>query len=123
MPKFGRKKTVFDYIYSKPTIAVLMILVIFLGVSVFERYQVEREMAERRMATEEEYEALQGRKMELQKKVDYLAGERGIEEEVRKHFDVAKEGEQVVILLGEEDKPAPIEPEPETRKKWYQFWR
>lgn len=123
MPKFGRKKNIFDYIYSKPTIAVLMILVGFLAVSVYERYQVEREMAERRVATEEEYNLLQERKIELQKKVDYLAGERGIEEEVRKHFDVAKEGEQVVILLGEEADPVQEPPAPEKRKKWYQFWR
>lgn len=123
MPKFGQKKKLTDYLYTKPVVAVLLIVTGLLSVSVFERYQVEREMAARRLAAEEEYQMLQERKASLQEDVDYLSGERGIEEEIRKHFDVAKEGEQVVILLGEDPEPEPEIKPAEPRKKWYQFWR
>lgn len=122
MPKFGQKKKLTEYLYTKPVIAVLLIMVGFLGVSVFERYQVEREMAARRLAAEEEYQLLQERKASLTENVDYLSGERGIEEEIRKHFDVAKEGEQVIILLGEEETAVAEIDVPAPRKKWYQFW-
>ncbi len=40
----------------------------------------------------------------LEAKVQYLENDRGIEEELRNRFDVAKEGEQVVILLDRKDK-------------------
>ncbi len=122
MPKFGRKKSLSDHLYSKPVIAVLVVITGFLAVSVFERYQVEREMSARRITAEAEYQALLEREASLKEQVEYLSGERGIEEEIRKHFDVAREGEQVIILLGEDEPSASeISPEP-TRKKWYQFW-
>lgn len=123
MVQFGRKKQLTDYFYSKPVIAVLLILVGLLSFSVFERFQIEREMAARRIAAEEEYKSLEIRREELQEKVDYLSAQRGIEEEIRKHFDVAKTGEKVVILLGEDEEKATGTVDQESPKKWYQFWR
>jgi len=46
-----------------------------------------------------------------------------VEEEIRKNFDVARVGEQVIILTGEppiEQKPAVVEPQ---TTPWYIFWR
>ena len=45
---------------------------------------------------------LQNRAELLETKVEYMKDERGIEEELRSRFDVAKEGEQVIILLDSE---------------------
>lgn len=123
MVQFGRKKGFTDYFYSKPVIAVLVIIAGFLSVSVFERYQIEREMSARRLAAEQEYQNLQQRQAELEKKVNYLEDERGIEEEIRKHFDVAKTGEKVVILLGEDEVADETAATPEPEKRWYEFWR
>lgn len=123
MVQFGRKKSFTDYFYTKPVIAVLLIVVGFLSVSVFERFQIEREMAARRIAAEAEYQALEARKADLEDKVDYLSGERGIEEEIRKHFDVAKTGEKVIILLGDETVDTAVPTVIEPSKRWYQFWR
>lgn len=67
--------------------------------SVYKRYTIEREMDEKRAAVEEERKDLEERKTILQEKVDYLHDESGIEAEIRKHFDVAKDGEQVVVLI------------------------
>lgn len=60
-------------------------------------------MAARKEEQEEELEALQQRAQALEANVDHLMDERGIEEELRNRFDVAKEGEQVVIILDDED--------------------
>lgn len=123
MVQFGKKKKITDYIYTKPVIAVLFIVVVLLGRSVYARYMVERDMLQRRHVVEQEQIELRQRKEAMQEKVEYLEGDRGIEEEVRKRFDVAKEGEQVVILLGE-DKEEEVEATEEVAsKKWYQFWR
>ncbi len=121
MASFGKKKRFTEYLYSKPSLFLLGILIIFLSIAVYARFTVEREMAARQYETEQKKAELLERKGELQERVEYLSGERGIEEEIRKHFDVAKEGEQVVIIVGEEKEEAP-QPPVAPPKPWYQFW-
>ena len=123
MARFGQKKRLTEYLYSKPAIAVLIILAGFLSVAVYQRFSVEREMAARRESVEQERNDLLERKEELEERVEYLSGDRGIEEEIRKHFDVAKEGEKVIIIVDkEEDEPKTTQPLPVETKPWYQFW-
>lgn len=122
MASFGKKKKITDYLYSKPTLAVLGIIAVFMAFSVYQRFSVEREMAARRVEMEMKKQELIERKAELQTKVEYLSGERGIEEEIRKHFDVAKDGEQVVIIVDKEDEAPAEEVIVEEKKPWYQFW-
>jgi cell division protein FtsB len=122
MASFGKKKTLRDYFYSRPVIVVLGILFVFLLVSVYGRYTVAREMSHRREVTETEKQELLERKKILEEKVEYLGGERGLEEEIRTHFDVAKEGEKVIILMGEEKKEAPPPPPLPPQEPWYKFW-
>lgn len=124
MQKFGKKKSYTDWLYTRPVVFFLGVLVVLMGVAVFGRFGVERDMYARRMAAEEQLEKVEARKAEMEKEVEYLEGERGIEEEIRKHFDVAREGETVVILTGEPPEEEIVEtPEPEMPAKWYQFWR
>jgi len=91
------------------------------------RWQVEREMAARRAAVEAEQAALEARYQDLKADVTYLSDERSLEAEVRKHFDVAKAGESVVIIVDEERGAVAgaatssfVEAEP---PPWWQFWR
>jgi cell division protein FtsB len=122
MASFGKKKKISEYLYTKIGILFLLCVITFLSIAVYKRYTVEREMAERRLQTEQLRQELQGRKEMLEERVEYLSGDRGIEEEIRKNFNVAREGEQVIILVGDdvtaEEKPN-IPPE---IKPWYQFW-
>lgn len=122
--KFGKQNSYKEYIYSRPVIALLVIVIVFLSLSVYERFGVERDMATRKASAEVELERLKERKTQLETRVEYLEGDRGIEEEIRKNFDVAKDGEQVIILVGEEDTPLEV-PSEETVVvyPWYQFWR
>lgn len=122
MASFGKKKKLTDYLYSRPVLAVLGIVVILTAFAVYQRFVVEREMAARRMEVEKEKQELIQRKAELEEKVEYLSGERGIEEEIRKHFDVAKEGEQVVIIVDKEVPDTAAKVEVKDEKPWYQFW-
>jgi len=124
MATFGKKKTYVDWLYTKPVLFFIGALIIFMGIAVFERFGVEREMYARRIAAEEERAKALERKAALEEEVLYLEGERGIEEEIRKHFDVAKEGETVVILMGENEAVSAVAPlNQEPAPKWYQFWR
>lgn len=121
--KFGKENNYKEYIYSKPVILVLLVLMGFISMSVYERFGVERDMSHRRTSAESELERLQDRKIQIENRVEYLEGERGIEEEIRKNFDVAKEGEQVIILVGDEPESVEEVEQEGERYPWYQFWR
>ena len=88
---------------SRLTLAVLLLASIGLAFAVYDRYEVEREMAERRENAQEELERESERQAELKSRVDYLNNEHGMEAEIRRHFDVALEGEQVVVIVDEEE--------------------
>lgn len=106
-------------------LVVYGLFIVLMSISVFERYHVERNMSARTAEALSELEALQDREAVMREKVEYLQDDRGVEEEIRKNFDVARSGETVVILQGEvtprseattEESDAPEYP-------WYQFWR
>ena len=129
MLDFYEKRKIRNLLYSKFSIGILLLLAIWMSVAVFERFTVEREMANKRAEKEAELAAFKERAMVLEAKVDALHDERGIEEELRKRFDVAKEGEQVVVIVESERDAAirEIQPLPQPEKKpwwsWLAFWR
>lgn len=102
---------------------ILLVVVVFLGISVYERYTTERVMADRLETVETEYRDLRTREAKLREQVEYLQGERGIEEELRRNFDVAKPGEQVVVLTGEAEVVPTTTPVAREVVPWWQFWR
>ena len=103
MLDFHEKRKIRGLVYSRVSIGVILILAILLSFSVYERFVVEREMKEKMLEKESELEHLKGRAALLEEKVDHLQNERGIEEELRSRFDVAKDGEQVVIIVDDEE--------------------
>lgn len=124
MPTFGKKKSHMDWLYTRPMLAILSILILLVGYAVFSRLMIERDMYARRLAAEQELQEATERQVALTEKVEHLEGERGIEEEIRKHFDVAREGETVVILTGDEAVSTTSTRTPTTSApRWYEFWR
>ena len=123
MLDFYQKRKLKSIANSPLTLVVVLLICVPVGMSVYERYTVEREMAERREEMEADRQELLERKESLEERVEYLEDERGIESEIRRNFDVAKEGEQVVIIL-EEDATATVSPpEPLPEPPWWMFWR
>lgn len=120
--QFGKKTTWQTIVYSWPVALVLCVVVVVFSITVYERFQAEREMAQRRAAVEERHSALEDRRAVLEDKVEYLQAERGIEEELRRNFDVAKPGEQVVVLTGDVKEVATTSYNVESPRPWWQFW-
>ena len=102
----SRKNRIKAIVYSRFTLGILLVLCILLAMSVYEGFSIERDMHARRAVVEAELQALHEREALLEEKVDYLNDERGVEAEIRKHFDVAREGEQVVVLV-DKQRPTP----------------
>jgi cell division protein FtsB len=107
-------------------VGVLGAACLFLLFVVYDRYTIERDMAQRRDEAETKLRALEARKTAIEDKVEYLGSERGIEAEMRRNFDVAQPGEQVVIILDPKDETShiePLSPTPPDTPPWYIFWR
>lgn len=122
---FHQKRKMKTAFGSRFTQAVLIILSFFIIMSAGNRYMIAREMAERRSAAEMEIQALENRQETLEVEVQYLSNERGIEAEMRRQFDIAREGEQVVIIIEDEDtlpKNEATEATSTPSRAWYRFW-
>lgn len=82
-------------------------------------------MAERRENAEKDLSELHKHKEQLEEKVKYLQDDRGIEAELRRQFDVALPGEEVIVIVEKESdvEPIPVRTATEAEPAWYQFWR
>lgn len=121
-----RKKNLWQAVMgSRLTMALLVIAVFLLSFAVYDRYLVERQVFSRQAEQVKDVSALEARKAELEDRVEYLSNEDGLEAEIRRHFDVALEGEQVVIIHGEKDVEDEIEEKEaaDEPKGWWNFLR
>jgi cell division protein FtsB len=124
MLKFYQQRSLRGWLHTRVFIGFLGLVCLFMATIVYERYSIEQEMIGRRVEAEDHLKQLESRRADLEKKVEYLSNDRGIEAEMRRNFDVARPGEQVVIILDDEKKDT-IEPLPKTtieEAPWYKFW-
>ncbi|MBL1434304.1 hypothetical protein COB87_001910 [Candidatus Wolfebacteria bacterium] len=94
-----RAKKRISFFYNRITLFILVLSVGFLGVTVFNILGKEREAAERRADAVREFEEITNREQILNIDLAVLNTARGQEALVRSSFDVAKEGEEVIIVL------------------------
>lgn len=120
---FQQKRKIKAMAESRVVWVVLLVLAVFVSISTFERYTIAKDMAGDRAEAEAELEALKKRHSDLEAEVKYLSNERGIEAEMRRQFDVARDGEKVVVIV--EEKPAEATSTATTtpvKRPWYRFW-
>jgi cell division protein FtsB len=101
MLSFNQKRQLRRVATSRIMHGVLLVVCLFTAHSAYGRYAIARDMAERRVAAERELAELETRRAVLKEQVEYITSERGIEAEMRRQFDIAREGERVVIILDE----------------------
>ena len=88
-------------VYSKAALLGVCILILFLGKGVYDIYGRERESAKLRADSEQKMAALLAQKANLSSEVEKLGSEAGIEEKIRSKFNVAKPGENVVLIVND----------------------
>lgn len=122
---FYQKRKLRELLNSPLTQGIILLLVTVVGWSAYIRFETAMEMAERREKVQREVEVLEEKRDSLHEQVQYLADDRGIEAEMRRQFDVALEGEKVVVILdAEQEQVYPLATSTDmVKKKWYQFWR
>ena len=96
---FYERRRIKQWLYSWPFLIVLIITSIFLAHGVWGVYQQERLTRVIKNQRLTHLEELEIREDALQEEINRLNTERGIEEEIRQKFEVAKEGEGVIVIV------------------------
>jgi cell division protein FtsB len=66
-------------------------------------YTKQRETAEKRQQLAQSLAELKQREASLESEIDRLRTQRGVEKEIRERFNVAREGERVMVIVNESD--------------------
>jgi len=96
---FHEKRKLKQFFYSKVTLVVLAIVVLLLLNSVWNIFLKERETNTTRKKLEREFVELQEREVLLREEIERLSTPRGVEEEIRSKFEVAKDGEEIMVIV------------------------
>jgi len=99
MIDFQQKRKFNKFMYSKVTLVILFIIVIFLAKATYNIYQKYKISAGNYSAVKKDYDSLNARKNMLGSEIDRLKTDTGVEEEIRSKFNVAKPGETVVVVI------------------------
>lgn len=86
-------------VYSWPALAVLLLLVLLLGRATWRVSARWGQVRNDALQARARYQETEERFKELGEEVKRLGTERGLEEELRRNFPVAKPGEEVVIIV------------------------
>ena len=94
-----RARIVKRILYAPITILVLAVLVVVLVRGAFRAYQSERASQAQLQNIEQSASELSARESFLKQQTERLQSPRGLEEELRNKYPVAKQGEHVVIIV------------------------
>ena len=100
---FYEKRKIKQLLYSWPVLFLLAVLFILLLNGVWGVYEQEKETRINKNQRLLYLEELKERKNVLQEEIDRLKTPRGMEEEIRQKFEVAREGEGVIVIVDAPD--------------------
>ena len=107
MLNFKEKRIVKRFLYSKITITLLALMLVFLFNSSWGVYKKAKIAYENKERVSENLMELQEREEALLANIVKLKTDRGIESEIREKFGVVKNGEEVVVIV--DSKPEKME--------------
>lgn len=113
--------------YSPLSLIILFLILIFVGKGFFGVYQKYSFSKDALAKSESELAVLKEKKDNIDQKIKNLETETGIEQEIRAKFDVAKEGERLVVIVDDKKEETIVEEEKgifgnffTTIKGWFQ---
>ncbi len=105
MATFQEKRKIRNFFESVPFLAVLAVLTILLGWSVIGFVSKAEETAEKREIAEKKVEELREYEKKLSFDTEKLDTAEGKEAAIRDKFGLAKEGEGIIIVVEDKNKP------------------
>ncbi len=106
MRDFQRKRKIRKVLYSRGALVVVVLMLVLVSKATISLYSKERESQKNRSRVETELSSLASRKEKLQSDIARLKTREGIETEIREQFQVAKNGEKMVVLVEEQKQNA-----------------
>jgi cell division protein FtsB len=102
-------------------LAVLLLALVAIALKgVWGVYQKEKDSRELKIEAEAKLDDLKKREYELRADIAALRSDRGIEAELREKYDLAEEGEGVVVIVDPPTPPAEPTPTPFQKfKSWF----
>lgn len=97
--------------------AILIVLIIFAGQAIFNIYDRYQDSRASLALVEKELAAIENKKAELEKTTAELKTEEGIKKEIRQKYQVAQDGEQLIVIINNEQKK-PVETPEKTIGIW-----
>lgn len=118
MREFQEKHRIKQKIYSKTVLFILLCILVLTARGVLNVYAKEKESRKDLEQVQKQEALLATRAVDMQEHSDHIRTESGVEAEIRSKFDVAKQGEGVIVLV---DKPLPVVIPQETSviKRWW----
>jgi len=120
MLDFQQKRKVRKVLYSRLTIFLLLVIVLFLVRATYHIYTTEKMSADNYAAVLRNFNDLKTRQAMLGSQIDKLSTESGQEEEIRSKFSVAKPGEAVVMVI-DGTNSASVDPSNTNTGLWQKF--
>ncbi len=109
-------------LYSRGTFFALLLLTVLLAQGAWGVFLKHRESEKNLALVDQKLLAAEIRKNELETSIYELETPQGIEKEIRNKFSVAKEGEDVIVIISEEDNFEDVEPDNEGIMKKISRW-
>jgi len=108
--------------FSYWKIAILIILVLFAGRAVINIYGRYQDSLANLALAQKELVTIENKKTKLEKATAKLKTEQGIEETIRQKYQVAKNGEQLIVIVDDKQKK-PTELVPKTKGFWQAIFK
>ncbi len=112
MAEFRKNKKITNFLYTKPVLAVLAIVIVFFAISIFDIAKKSIDTKRNRDIAFARITELQEKERHLQADIAKLETESGREDIIREKFRAVKEGEGLIVItddLSAQPVPAPAE--------------
>lgn len=103
MANLGKENTFKSFMYSRVSIFILAVVSVFLVLSVFSIFEKREEARKQSLLSKERLIDLEKRKETLSKDIEHINNEEGMEDLLRDRYNVVKQGEEVVVIVDEDE--------------------
>lgn len=101
MKYFQSKNGVYSLYRSKLLLSLLVVVLLFFSFKIFDFANKAKIASENKDLAQDRLVELEQSKEKLQKEIESLKTEKGIEKSIRDKFGFAKEGEQLIMVIEE----------------------
>jgi len=121
MINFQRKRVWRNIVQSKPVLILLGVLILFFVWNILGFWNKMEETGKNKKMVEDKVAALKQQKEKLSSDINSLKTDQGKEKLFRENFGLAKEGENMIVVV--EDKNPPATPKTASSSGFFSFFR